>query len=77
MEWERGETPRTHTHTHAQAHTHTILLHLHLCAPPALGHMLQAQRMDFLVKELKGKRPLLPPCMETTPDVQEVINTFR
>lgn len=37
----------------------------------------QDQRMEFLLKELKGKRPLLPPCMETTPDVHEVLATFR
>jgi phosphoenolpyruvate carboxylase len=37
----------------------------------------QDQRMEFLLTELKGKRPLLPPCMETSPDVQEVIATFR
>jgi len=38
---------------------------------------LQSQRVAFLVTELKGKRPLLPPCMETSPDVQEVIDTLK
>ncbi|KAG1677399.1 hypothetical protein FOA52_010779 [Chlamydomonas sp. UWO 241] len=34
-------------------------------------------RTAFLLKELESKRPLMPSGMTMTPEVQEVINTFR
>jgi phosphoenolpyruvate carboxylase len=34
-------------------------------------------RINFLLKELGGKRPLLPPTMPMSDDVAEVIRTFR
>ena len=34
-------------------------------------------RLDFLVRELNGRRPLIPPDLETTPDVRDVLDTFR
>lgn len=34
-------------------------------------------RMQFLLKELGGKRPLLPPTMPMSDEVAEVIRTFR
>lgn len=37
----------------------------------------EAQRTEFLLKELQSRRPLMAPGMETTPDVQEVLNTMR
>lgn len=37
----------------------------------------EEQRLDFLLKELRGRRPLFPPGMEMTPDVREVLSTFR
>lgn len=37
----------------------------------------EEDRLAFLVTELKGRRPLLPPAMEAPPDVQEVIDTMR
>ena len=80
----------THTHTrkhiHSQTYTHnTCATHIHTQHVHARKHIHkhihtvfpQDQRMEFLLTELKGKRPLLPPCMETSPDVQEVIATFR
>ena len=33
--------------------------------------------MEFLLRELTGKRPLMPPTLQTTPEVADVINTFR
>jgi hypothetical protein len=33
--------------------------------------------MSWLVSELQGKRPLLPPALPMTPEVADVINTFR
>ncbi|KAL4856631.1 Phosphoenolpyruvate carboxylase 1 [Chlorella vulgaris] len=37
----------------------------------------EEQRMDFLLNELTGKRPLLPPDLPMTPEVADVIGTFR
>jgi phosphoenolpyruvate carboxylase len=37
----------------------------------------EAQRLQFLVAELEGRRPLLPPGMDVSADVREVIATFR
>ncbi|KAL4538926.1 hypothetical protein Ndes2526B_g02798 [Nannochloris sp. 'desiccata'] len=34
-------------------------------------------RINFLLKELGGKRPLLPPTMPMSDDVAEVVRTFR
>ncbi|KAL6543748.1 Phosphoenolpyruvate carboxylase 4 [Orobanche gracilis] len=34
------------------------------------------QKLEFLTRELKGKRPLVPPNIEVSPDVKEVLNTF-
>ncbi|KAF8389824.1 hypothetical protein HHK36_024343 [Tetracentron sinense] len=35
------------------------------------------RKLDFLTRELKGKRPLVPPTIEVAPDVKEVLDTFR
>ncbi|KAM7464393.1 hypothetical protein LguiA_032514 [Lonicera macranthoides] len=37
----------------------------------------EEKRLEFLTKELKGKRPLVPPTIEVAPDVKEVLDTFR
>lgn len=37
----------------------------------------EEQRMEFLLGELSGKRPLLPPTMPMSDEVADVINTFR
>ncbi|KAK9814631.1 hypothetical protein WJX72_009042 [[Myrmecia] bisecta] len=37
----------------------------------------EAQRMDWLVGELMGKRPLLPPGLAVSPEEADVVNTFR
>lgn len=37
----------------------------------------EAERLDFLIKELQGRRPLLSPGMPMTSDVSEVVATFR
>ena len=37
----------------------------------------EAERMDWLLKELNSKRPLVPPAMPTTPVVADVLDTFR
>ncbi len=37
----------------------------------------EARRLEFLLSELRGKRPLFPPGMDMTPDVREVVDTFR
>ncbi|XP_060184100.1 phosphoenolpyruvate carboxylase 4 [Lycium barbarum] len=37
----------------------------------------EEQKLDFLIKELKGKRPLVPPTIEVPPDVKEVLDTFK
>ncbi|XP_027361837.1 phosphoenolpyruvate carboxylase 4 isoform X2 [Abrus precatorius] len=36
----------------------------------------EERKLDFLTKELKGKRPLVPPSIEVAPDVREVLDTF-
>ncbi|KAK4260904.1 hypothetical protein QN277_003965 [Acacia crassicarpa] len=37
----------------------------------------EEKKLDFLTRELKGKRPLVPPSIEVPPDVREVLDTFR
>ncbi|KAM0927344.1 hypothetical protein ACQ4PT_002818 [Festuca glaucescens] len=37
----------------------------------------EEKKLDFLTRELKGKRPLVPPYIEVAADVQEVLDTFR
>ena len=33
--------------------------------------------MEWLLSELTGKRPLMPPALNTSPEVADVINTFK
>ncbi|KAK3222640.1 hypothetical protein Dsin_009665 [Dipteronia sinensis] len=35
------------------------------------------KKIEFLTRELKGKRPLVPLSIEVAPDVKEVLDTFR
>ncbi|KZV18643.1 phosphoenolpyruvate carboxylase 4 [Dorcoceras hygrometricum] len=35
------------------------------------------KKLEFLTRELKGKRPLVPPTIEVASDVKEVLDTFR
>ncbi|KAI5353024.1 PREDICTED: phosphoenolpyruvate [Prunus dulcis] len=37
----------------------------------------EEKKLEFLARELKGKRPLVPPSMEVSPDIREVLDTFR
>ncbi|XP_015895770.3 phosphoenolpyruvate carboxylase 4 [Ziziphus jujuba] len=37
----------------------------------------EEKRLEFLTRELKGKRPLVPQSIEVAPDVKEVLDTFR
>ncbi|CAL0299730.1 unnamed protein product [Lupinus luteus] len=37
----------------------------------------EEKKLNFLTRELKGKRPLVPLSIEVPPDVQEVLDTFR
>jgi len=37
----------------------------------------ETKRLDFLLAELQGKRPLMPPGMPMSADVAEVVATFR
>ncbi|KAL5725951.1 phosphoenolpyruvate carboxylase [Ranunculus cassubicifolius] len=37
----------------------------------------EEKKLDFLVRELQGKRPLVPHTIEVVPDVKEVLDTFR
>lgn len=37
----------------------------------------EERKLDFLTRELKGKRPLVPPTIEVVADVKEVLDTFR
>ncbi|KAJ0095925.1 hypothetical protein Patl1_16534 [Pistacia atlantica] len=37
----------------------------------------EEKKLEFLTRELKGKRPLVPPTIEVAPDVKEVLDTFR
>ncbi|KAM1378718.1 hypothetical protein ACFX2I_020705 [Malus domestica] len=37
----------------------------------------EEKKLEFLTKELKGKRPLVPKSMEVGSDVKEVLDTFR
>lgn len=35
------------------------------------------RKLEFLTRELKGKRPLVPPTIEVPSDIKEVLDTFR
>lgn len=35
------------------------------------------KKLDFLTRELKGKRPLVPHSIPVSPDIKEVLDTFR
>ncbi|KAL5553534.1 hypothetical protein UlMin_040935 [Ulmus minor] len=37
----------------------------------------EEKKLEFLTRELKGKRPLVPPSIEVASDIQEVLDTFR
>ncbi|XP_010262445.1 PREDICTED: phosphoenolpyruvate carboxylase 4-like [Nelumbo nucifera] len=37
----------------------------------------EERKLEFLTRELKGKRPLVPPTIHVAPDVKEVLDTFR
>jgi phosphoenolpyruvate carboxylase len=37
----------------------------------------EASRLDFLTRELQGKRPLVPPDLEPTDETRDVLDTFR
>ncbi|PIA39515.1 hypothetical protein AQUCO_02600164v1 [Aquilegia coerulea] len=37
----------------------------------------EEKKLDFLTKELQGKRPLVPHTIEVVPEVKEVLDTFR
>ena len=37
----------------------------------------ESKRLEFLERELAGRRPLVPPDLETTPAVRDVLDTFR
>ncbi|XP_058088599.1 phosphoenolpyruvate carboxylase 4-like [Magnolia sinica] len=37
----------------------------------------EERKLEFLTRELKGKRPLVPPTIEVVADVKEVLDTFR
>ncbi|CAO2828440.1 unnamed protein product [Amaranthus hypochondriacus] len=37
----------------------------------------EEKRLEFLTRELKGKRPLVPHSIKVSPDVKEVLDTFR
>lgn len=37
----------------------------------------EEKKLEFLVTELKGKRPLVPPTIEVSAEVREVLDTFR
>ncbi|KGN51545.1 phosphoenolpyruvate carboxylase 4-like isoform X1 [Cucumis sativus] len=37
----------------------------------------EERKLEFLTRELKGKRPLVPPTIEVPSDVKEVLDTFR
>ncbi|PNX79274.1 phosphoenolpyruvate carboxylase 4-like protein, partial [Trifolium pratense] len=37
----------------------------------------EEKKLDFLTRELKGKRPLVPVNMEVASDVKEVLDTFK
>ncbi|CAI0458900.1 unnamed protein product [Linum tenue] len=37
----------------------------------------EEKKLEFLTRELKGKRPLIPSSIEVPPEVKEVLDTFR
>ena len=40
------------------------------------GEWSEPKRLEFLSRELTGRRPLIPPGLETTPEVRDVLDTF-
>ncbi|KAJ9563650.1 hypothetical protein OSB04_008810 [Centaurea solstitialis] len=37
----------------------------------------EAKKIEFLARELRGKRPLVPPTIEVSPEIKEVLDTFH
>ncbi len=43
----------------------------------AYGAWTEAERQEFLTRELAGRRPLIPATLEASPEVLDVLDTFR
>lgn len=41
------------------------------------GQWEESKRIEFLLAELKGRRPLIPPSLQVSDNVREVLDTFR
>jgi phosphoenolpyruvate carboxylase len=62
---------------HASRHTETISAITRELGLGAYDGWSEAERQQFLLRELQGRRPLVPPDLAASPEVREVLDTFR
>lgn len=62
---------------HAARHTDALTLITRELGLGAYDAWSEADRQAFLVEELQGRRPLIPPDLAATPEVRDVLETFR
>jgi phosphoenolpyruvate carboxylase len=62
---------------HAERHTDVLTAITRDLGLGAYGAWSEADRQAFLLQELQGRRPLVPPDLAASDDVREVLDTFR
>ena len=62
---------------HAQRHTDVLTAITRDLGLGPYDAWSEADRQAFLLQELQGRRPLVPPDLSASPDVREVLDTFR
>lgn len=62
---------------HAERHVETLTTITRELGLGAYGDWAEPERQAFLLRELQGRRPLIPPDLAASPEVREVLATFR
>jgi phosphoenolpyruvate carboxylase len=62
---------------HSARHTETLTLITRELGLGAYEAWSEADRQAFLLEELQGRRPLIPHDLAATPEVRDVLDTFR
>ena len=62
---------------HASRHAETLSAITRELGLGSYDAWSEAERQTFLLRELEGRRPLVPPDLQATPEVREVLDTFR
>ena len=62
---------------HASRHTETLSAITRELGLGSYDDWSEADRQAFLLRELQGRRPLVPPDLGASREVREVLDTFR